>query len=189
MPGQGYPNEACGLIIGDRPAARRRPRRCASSRRATRPRRPYRYEIDPDDLYRLTIATDDADEVFWAIVHRIPTLRPSRRRPTSGSPSTPTRSTSSSRSRRTRPTLRPARRACAPGGSWTASATRSSSRSSPDDRHRSSARRRRAGDRPRPGRCGRRARSWAGTPDGSTRSSTRHRSSAPSSSVWASPRA
>ena len=30
---------------------------------------PYRYEIDPDDLYRLTVATDDADEVFWAIVH------------------------------------------------------------------------------------------------------------------------
>ena len=30
---------------------------------------PYRYEIDPDDLLRLTIATDDADEVFWAIVH------------------------------------------------------------------------------------------------------------------------
>ena len=30
---------------------------------------PYRYEIDPDDLYRLTIATDDADEVFWGIVH------------------------------------------------------------------------------------------------------------------------
>ena len=30
---------------------------------------PYRYEIDPDDLLRLTIATDDADEVFWGIVH------------------------------------------------------------------------------------------------------------------------
>jgi proteasome lid subunit RPN8/RPN11 len=30
---------------------------------------PYRYEIHPDDLLRLTIATDDADEVFWAIVH------------------------------------------------------------------------------------------------------------------------
>ena len=30
---------------------------------------PYRYEIDPDDLLRLTIETDDADEVFWGIVH------------------------------------------------------------------------------------------------------------------------
>jgi len=30
---------------------------------------PYRYAIDPDDLLRLTVETDDADEVFWAIVH------------------------------------------------------------------------------------------------------------------------
>jgi proteasome lid subunit RPN8/RPN11 len=30
---------------------------------------PYRYSIDADDLLRLTIETDDADEVFWAIVH------------------------------------------------------------------------------------------------------------------------
>jgi proteasome lid subunit RPN8/RPN11 len=28
-----------------------------------------RYEIHPEDLLRLTIETDDADEVFWAIVH------------------------------------------------------------------------------------------------------------------------
>jgi proteasome lid subunit RPN8/RPN11 len=62
------PNEACGLVIGDRPAAdggsalRYEP---ARNRAAS----PYRYEIDPDDLYRLTIATDDADQTFWAIVH------------------------------------------------------------------------------------------------------------------------
>ncbi len=63
-----YPNEMCGLIIGDRPAG--------EGGRATRfePTRnkaasPYRYEIDPDDLLRLTIATDDADEAFWGIVH------------------------------------------------------------------------------------------------------------------------
>lgn len=64
----GYPNEACGLIVGDAPAAdgghalRFEPtvNKAAS---------PYRYEIDPEDLLRLTIATDDADEVFWAIVH------------------------------------------------------------------------------------------------------------------------
>jgi proteasome lid subunit RPN8/RPN11 len=64
----GYPNEACGLIIGDRAAAdggvavRFEPTRNAAAS-------PYRYEIHPDDLYRLTIATDDADEVFWGIVH------------------------------------------------------------------------------------------------------------------------
>ncbi len=62
------PNEACGIVIGDRPAA--------DGGRATRwvplvnvLRSPYRYEIHPDDLLRLTIETDDADEVFWAIVH------------------------------------------------------------------------------------------------------------------------
>jgi [CysO sulfur-carrier protein]-S-L-cysteine hydrolase len=64
----GYPNEACGLIIGDRaPAAGGKALRFeATDNRAASP---YRYEIDPDDLYRLTIATDDADEVFWGIVH------------------------------------------------------------------------------------------------------------------------
>jgi proteasome lid subunit RPN8/RPN11 len=62
------PNEACGIIVGDRPAA--------DGGVATRwvPLRnplasPYRYAIDPADLLRLTIQTDDADEVFWAIVH------------------------------------------------------------------------------------------------------------------------
>ncbi len=63
-----YPNEMCGLIIGERPAGdggralRFEPTRNKASS-------PYRYEIDPDDLLRLTIATDDADEVFWGIVH------------------------------------------------------------------------------------------------------------------------
>jgi proteasome lid subunit RPN8/RPN11 len=63
-----YPNEACGLLIGQAPAA--------AGGEATRwePTRnkaasPYRYEIDPDDLYRITVATDEADEVFWGIVH------------------------------------------------------------------------------------------------------------------------
>jgi proteasome lid subunit RPN8/RPN11 len=64
----GVPDEACGLIVGDRPAAdggralRWEPVRNAAASR-------YRYEIHPDDLYRLTVATDDADEVFWGIVH------------------------------------------------------------------------------------------------------------------------
>ena len=63
-----YPNEAAGLVIGDAYAAAggRALRYEAARNKAASP---LRYEIDPDDLYRLTIATDDADEVFWAIVH------------------------------------------------------------------------------------------------------------------------
>jgi [CysO sulfur-carrier protein]-S-L-cysteine hydrolase len=62
------PNEACGLIIGDRPAADggRALRWVPAANRAASP---FRYEIDPDVLLRLTIETDDGDEVFWAIVH------------------------------------------------------------------------------------------------------------------------
>jgi proteasome lid subunit RPN8/RPN11 len=62
------PNEACGLIIGSAPAAdggvalRFEPTRNAAAS-------PYRYEIESSDLLRLTMASDDADEVFWAIVH------------------------------------------------------------------------------------------------------------------------
>jgi proteasome lid subunit RPN8/RPN11 len=64
----GDPNEACGLVIGDRPAAEGGvPLRFEPTR--NKAASPYRYEIDPDDLLRLTIATDDADEAFWAIVH------------------------------------------------------------------------------------------------------------------------
>jgi proteasome lid subunit RPN8/RPN11 len=63
-----YPNEACGLIVGDAPAAAGGGvlRFEATRNKAVSP---YRYEIDPDDLYRLTVSTDDADEVFWGIVH------------------------------------------------------------------------------------------------------------------------
>jgi proteasome lid subunit RPN8/RPN11 len=62
------PNEACGLIIGDRPAADGGiARRWVPAR--NKAASPFRYEIDPDDLLRLTIETDDADEAFWAIVH------------------------------------------------------------------------------------------------------------------------
>jgi proteasome lid subunit RPN8/RPN11 len=63
-----YPNEMCGVIVGDRPAAdggqalRWEP---ARNRAAS----PMRYDIHPDDLYRLTVETDDAGEVFWGIVH------------------------------------------------------------------------------------------------------------------------
>ena len=64
----GYPNEACGVIVGDRPAAdggvarRWEPARNEAAS-------PFRYRVHRDDLYRLTVETDDADEVFWAIVH------------------------------------------------------------------------------------------------------------------------
>ncbi len=63
-----YPNEACGLIIGDAAAADRgRSLRYVSTR--NKAASPYRYEIEPADLLRLTIETDDSDEVFWGIVH------------------------------------------------------------------------------------------------------------------------
>jgi proteasome lid subunit RPN8/RPN11 len=63
-----YPNESCGLIVGDRPAAdggtalRYLPMRNKAAS-------PYRYEIDPTDLLNATIETDDAGETFWGIVH------------------------------------------------------------------------------------------------------------------------
>lgn len=62
------PNEACGLIVGDRPAAEGgRALRWAPTR--NRAASPFLYEIHPDDLLRLTIETDEADEVVWGIVH------------------------------------------------------------------------------------------------------------------------
>jgi proteasome lid subunit RPN8/RPN11 len=63
-----YPNEACGIIVGSAPpAAGGRATRFVPTRNAAAS--PLRYEIDSTDLFRLTIATDDADEAFWAIVH------------------------------------------------------------------------------------------------------------------------
>jgi proteasome lid subunit RPN8/RPN11 len=63
-----YPNEACGLIVGSAPAA------AGGSALRFEPCRnraasPYRYEVHPDDLFRITVAADDADEVVWGIVH------------------------------------------------------------------------------------------------------------------------
>jgi [CysO sulfur-carrier protein]-S-L-cysteine hydrolase len=64
----GFPNEACGVIVGDAPAAAGgRPLRWEPA--ANVAASPFRYEIDPDELYRLTVAVDDADEAFWGIVH------------------------------------------------------------------------------------------------------------------------
>jgi proteasome lid subunit RPN8/RPN11 len=63
-----YPNEMCGVIVGDRPAAEGgRALRWEPAR--NRAASPARYDIHPDDLYRLTVETDDAGETFWAIVH------------------------------------------------------------------------------------------------------------------------
>jgi proteasome lid subunit RPN8/RPN11 len=62
------PDEGCGIVVGDRPAADAGvPSRWVALRNAAAS--PVRYSIDPDELLRLTIETDDADEVFWAIVH------------------------------------------------------------------------------------------------------------------------
>lgn len=75
-----YPNEMCGVIVGNRPAAdggtalRWVPTR-------NRAASPLRYEIHPDDLLRLTIETEAAGEEFWAIVHSH-THSPARPSPT-----------------------------------------------------------------------------------------------------------
>jgi proteasome lid subunit RPN8/RPN11 len=63
-----YPNEACGLIVGDGYAADggRALHYVPTRNKAASP---FRYEIEPQDLLRLTIETDDAGEVFWGIVH------------------------------------------------------------------------------------------------------------------------
>lgn len=64
----GYPNEACGLVIGTAPAgAGGTATRFEACR--NRAASPYRYEIDPEDLLRITVEAEDADEAFWAIVH------------------------------------------------------------------------------------------------------------------------
>lgn len=63
-----YPNEACGVIVGSAPAAEGgEPLRWEPVRNAAAS--PYRYEIHPDDLLRLTLASEEAGEEFWAIVH------------------------------------------------------------------------------------------------------------------------
>ena len=77
---RGYPDEACGLVVGDRPAGDGgRALRFVPTRNAAAS--PYRYEIDSQELLRLTLETDEADEVFWAIVHSH-THTPARPSPT-----------------------------------------------------------------------------------------------------------
>ena len=75
-----YPNEACGLIVGDRAASDGgRALRYVPARNAAAS--PYRYVIDPLDLYRISVEIDEADEVFWGIVHSH-THTPARPSPT-----------------------------------------------------------------------------------------------------------
>lgn len=62
------PLEACGLIAGSSAAARGGVAlRYLACRNASASR--VRYAVHPDDLYRFTVETDDADEVIWGIVH------------------------------------------------------------------------------------------------------------------------
>ena len=62
------PNEACGLVIGSgtwsAAGAARRYEACRNALAS-----PYRYEIHPDDLLRVSVMADDADEAIWGIVH------------------------------------------------------------------------------------------------------------------------
>ncbi len=64
----GLPNEACGLLVGDRFAEDGGiPKRFIGMRNAAAS--PYRYLIDPDEQLGVMLAIDDADEVVWGIVH------------------------------------------------------------------------------------------------------------------------
>ena len=63
-----YPNEMCGVIVGDGVAADGgQPVRWEPTRNLAAS--PLRYEIHPDDLLRLTIEAEEAGNEFWAIVH------------------------------------------------------------------------------------------------------------------------
>jgi [CysO sulfur-carrier protein]-S-L-cysteine hydrolase len=63
-----YPNEACGIVTGTASAAEGGEPLAYEACR-NRAASPHRYEIHPDDLYRVLVASDDVDGVFWAIVH------------------------------------------------------------------------------------------------------------------------
>ena len=63
-----HPNESCGLVIGTAPVSDGGDALRYEALR-NRAASPVRYEIHPDDLIRVAVAVDDADEVFWGIVH------------------------------------------------------------------------------------------------------------------------
>jgi proteasome lid subunit RPN8/RPN11 len=64
-----YPNEACGVIVGDRePAAGGVALRWVPMRNEYAS--PLRYRIHAEDLYPVLVEVDDTDDrSFWAIVH------------------------------------------------------------------------------------------------------------------------
>lgn len=69
------PNEACGIVVGDGPAASGgRPLRFVPARNSLAS--PYRFEVHPDDLISLVFETERAGETFWAIVHSHPRTEP-----------------------------------------------------------------------------------------------------------------
>ena len=63
-----YPNESCGVIVGDAPAVEGGAALRYVAMRNIRASR-FRYEIDPIELLHLNDEVEDADEVFWGIVH------------------------------------------------------------------------------------------------------------------------
>ncbi len=64
----GYPNEACGIVAGDRAAlGGGSPLRFHALANAAAS--PYRYLIEPGEQLQVMLAIDDADEVVWGIFH------------------------------------------------------------------------------------------------------------------------
>jgi proteasome lid subunit RPN8/RPN11 len=64
----GVPNEACGVLVSDRPWSEGgAAARWVSMRNAAES--PYRYLIDADEQLKVWMQLDAADEVVWAIVH------------------------------------------------------------------------------------------------------------------------
>jgi [CysO sulfur-carrier protein]-S-L-cysteine hydrolase len=62
------PNEGCGLLVSDRtPENGGVPSRFVGMRNAAAS--PYRYLMDSEELLRVMLEIDDADEVVWGIVH------------------------------------------------------------------------------------------------------------------------
>jgi len=62
------PNEGCGVLVSDRTAENGGvPSRFVGMRNAAAS--PYRYLMDSEELLRVMLEIDDADEVVWGIVH------------------------------------------------------------------------------------------------------------------------
>lgn len=64
----GYPNEACGVLVAPAVAADGgAPTRFVTMRNAAAS--PYRYYLDPAEQLEVMLAMDDAGEELWGIVH------------------------------------------------------------------------------------------------------------------------